>query len=116
MAPPIEVYLKRIDIRSGEKLLEIAQHVGSNPTRAGFAQQDTTILFMQWRVASQNIIFLFITSPAADDPISHSYVSKGVSRAPGIEALIEHWLVKDQIDHSIGNVTNLVHGIALLLG
>ena len=52
MSAPVDVHLDRIDVEPRHQLLEVAQHVGGDPPRAGFVQQMAALLFLHRRVAS----------------------------------------------------------------
>ena len=108
--------LDGINVGTGEELLKIAQARSTAIlARASVGEQRSTIFFLQRRIAGKNVVFLLVARLIAHDPIRHNKIGERVSRAPGVIALIENRFVKDQVHDGIGNVANLVHGVALFL-
>src|SRR5579862_9215243 len=115
MPTPVNMYFDRINIQSRHQLLKVAQHVSRDRARSILAQQLTALFFFHRRVAAENVEFLLISRLLLDDPISDDEICESVARAPRVITVIENWFVENQIHNGIGNITNLLHGIALLV-
>src|SRR5580704_739390 len=113
MAPAVNVYFDRIYIGTREKLLKIGEHVNSLLPCASFAKQGTAVLFIQGGIAGKDVVFLLVTGLVANRPIRDDEIGECISRTPGVVTFVEDRLVKNQVYHDIGNVSNLMHGIAL---
>src|SRR4029077_5857337 len=116
MPSTVYVYFDRINIRSRHHLLEVTQHVGGDLARADFVDQVPAIFFFHRRIATENVVFLWMTGLLANHPVRDHDVSKGISWTPGIVSTIENWFVEDEIHHRVGNIANLLHGLTLLAG
>src|SRR3981081_2124213 len=115
MAAAVNVNFDGINIGASEKLLKIVEPADSFFPCARFAEQGTTVFFVHGRVTAEDVVFLLVARLVANSPIRHNEIGKRISRAPRVIALVEHGFIEDQVYHDIGNVADLMHGVALLL-
>src|ERR1019366_4296399 len=65
MSATVNLNLDRIDISLRQKFLEITQDTGCQLPAASLGEQNSALFRLQWRVARQNVVFLFVAGLVA---------------------------------------------------
>jgi hypothetical protein len=114
------MHLHRIDVRSGQQLLPIAQDIRGEVAGALFGQKPRALRLAQRSIEGEDAVLPSTVGQVANYPVGDDHVRERVARAPCVISAVEHrlleWIeIEYDIDYGIRRVAHLVHSIHLRL-